>query len=120
MNITFYDKKTDLLFSKLLTESESVKNWLIGKMTGYTDQNSVAYTLNILIDASTEDLDYPDLYWGIYQQPLNEYDMIDPDVEKQLIIHGGLVFRGIKDREVYDLFTDNWNTVSEPEYTSHT
>lgn len=120
MNVQFYNKKTDLLFSELLKESKTVREWVIGKMAGYTDQNNVGYTLNILIDASTEDRDYPDLYWGIYQQPLNDHGMIDPNSEKTLILNGGLIFKGIEDREEYTPITDQYTVIAEPRYTSHT
>jgi len=93
MNIIFSNKETDVSFSEALANSKSVQTWIVNRMIGY-NTHSEKVTLEICIDNFTKgDLDSYD--WAIYSQPMDSYGIVLPLTEKNFIINGGLIYRGL-------------------------
>ena len=91
MNLIFSDKLSDDTFCDALEDSQVVKNWLLNRLTNYTNNKS-RVTIEIGIDPWTK-TEKPSFNWAIYWQKTDGYGQII-DTELNHIINGGLIYRG--------------------------
>lgn len=91
MNLVFTDKLSDDAFSDALEDSQVVKNWLLNRLTNYTN-NKNSVSIEIGIDPWTK-TEKPSFNWAIYWQEVDGYGQVI-NQEYNHIINGGLIYRG--------------------------
>ena len=125
MNLQFINKQANDEFSKLLDNSESVRNWLINRLGGYNNIDHHIPVLTIYIDSYTnketiDNIDYYSFEWNIISYPTDpKYGDMLLNETGEHIINGGLIFRGIETVERVDQW-GNETTKQEAVYSSHT
>ena len=91
MNLVFTDKISDVAFCDALEDSQVVKNWLLNRLTNYTN-NLNKVTMEIGIDPWSK-TEKPSFNWNIYWREIDSYGLTIGE-ECNHIINGGLIYRG--------------------------
>lgn len=98
MNLLFQSKEADTKFFEAAEKSESVRNWLIQRLSGYAHvPEDTVVELTIGLDFGDQmKKEFADFMWCITTVDRHQYNMGNT-TDNKLVMNGGLIYRGEMD-----------------------